>query len=236
MRPYIEIKASQSSNLLLWQSKFCGLPYLPEKNVYPRNSQGKYLYMIAQINFEELPRLEPYPEKGILQFWIEDDDLYGMNFNDQTKQDSFKVVYYSDVQQENLVTDFSFLPHPEYSPFTNTSAEYSLNFLQKKMPPCISDYHYHKFFSETDEAFDETYIETYDSNGHRIGGYAHFTQEDPRDWRNPHKEKEHLLLQIDTDDENQIMWGDCGVANFFISENDLKKKEFNNILYNYDCY
>lgn len=42
-----------------------------------------------------------------------------------------------------------------------------------------------------------------------------------------------LLLQIDTDDD--IMWGDSGIANFFINKEDLENKNFKNILYNWDC-
>ncbi|MDE5859478.1 MAG: DUF1963 domain-containing protein, partial [Oscillospiraceae bacterium] len=32
-----------------------------------------------------------------------------------------------------------------------------------------------------------------------------------------------------------IMWGDMGVANFFISENDLKNLDFSKVAYNWDC-
>ena len=42
-----------------------------------------------------------------------------------------------------------------------------------------------------------------------------------------------LLLQIDSEDD--IMWGDSGIANFFISEEDLKNKNFEDMLYNWDC-
>ena len=31
------------------------------------------------------------------------------------------------------------------------------------------------------------------------------------------------------------MWGDSGVANFFINKEDMKNKKFDNILYNWDC-
>ena len=33
----------------------------------------------------------------------------------------------------------------------------------------------------------------------------------------------------------EIMWGDSGVGNFFISEEDLKNLNFENVLYNWDC-
>jgi uncharacterized protein YwqG len=44
-----------------------------------------------------------------------------------------------------------------------------------------------------------------------------------------------LLFQMDIDDEAGIMWGDSGVANFFISQPDLESKNFSRVLYNWDC-
>ncbi len=45
-----------------------------------------------------------------------------------------------------------------------------------------------------------------------------------------------LLMQIDTDDSLNIMWGDSGVANFFIRKEDLLNLDFSNVIYNWDCY
>jgi uncharacterized protein YwqG len=37
------------------------------------------------------------------------------------------------------------------------------------------------------------------------------------------------------DSDQDIMWGDVGVGNFFIDYNDLLKKDFSKVLYNWDC-
>ncbi|MBO7381562.1 MAG: DUF1963 domain-containing protein, partial [Neisseriaceae bacterium] len=37
------------------------------------------------------------------------------------------------------------------------------------------------------------------------------------------------------DSKNGIMWGDAGVGNFFITADDLKKRDFSRVLYNWDC-
>lgn len=67
------------------------------------------------------------------------------------------------------------------------------------------------------------------------GGWAYFTQGDPRDDDAP----KELLLQLDTymdsDSPVQLMWGDCGVGNFFISKEDLARLDFNRVLYTWDC-
>ena len=38
-----------------------------------------------------------------------------------------------------------------------------------------------------------------------------------------------------TGDDSEIMWGDSGVCNFFISDEDLKALNFDRVLYNWDC-
>lgn len=49
-------------------------------------------------------------------------------------------------------------------------------------------------------------------------GYAFFTQFDLRKYKEEYSGYDILLLQIDTDEHLDIMWGDGGVANFFIKK------------------
>src|SRR4051812_695940 len=72
-----------------------------------------------------------------------------------------------------------------------------------------------------------TIYSNFESNGHKIGGYAFFTQFDPRSYDNEFKDY-ILLLQIDSDD--QIMWGDVGAGNLFIHPANLAKKDFSRVL------
>ena len=56
------------------------------------------------------------------------------------------------------------------------------------------------------------------------------------DWR-----KYILLLQLDTDINEKdrytgkLMWGDSGVANFFITPEDLAKRDFSRVAFVFDC-
>ena len=45
-----------------------------------------------------------------------------------------------------------------------------------------------------------------------------------------------LLFQLGSSDQFNCMWGDMGVANFFICRDDLKRAEFSSVMYNWDCY
>ena len=64
-------------------------------------------------------------------------------------------------------------------------------------------------------------------------GWATFTQEDPRD----SDSKLELLFQLDWERDNgvEVMFGDAGVVNFFITREDLTQRNFHNAAYNWDC-
>ena len=59
---------------------------------------------------------------------------------------------------------------------------------------------------------------------HKMLGYAFFTQEDPR--YNKYEDYDTLLLQLDSDgyDGDIIIWGDVGVANFFMKKKALEEE------------
>lgn len=92
-----------------------------------------------------------------------------------------------------------------------------------------------KFWMEYGDAeYDirERYSEAVSAAGHKMGGYAHFAQEDPR---TPDHD-ETLLLQLDSDDTIGLKWGDMGVAHFFIKKADLKNKDFSKVTFHWDCH
>lgn len=232
IKPYIVIRAEKNDHLVLWQSKLGGLPYLPKGYEYPKGVQGNPLFLLAQINFEEVPCLEGFPQEGILQFYIADDDFYGANWDNPTQQEGFRVIYFPTISktEDDLVTDFSFLPEPKGLPFFGSS---SLQFNKKVAPVGYTDYEFEQFADKEEDIWEE-YAEKFSSEGHKIGGYAHFTQEDPRSNKES-LEKYILLLQIDTDNAVDIMWGDSGVGNFFITQTDLEKLDFSKVFYTWDC-
>ena len=88
-------------------------------------------------------------------------------------------------------------------------------------------YDFYEIFEEDKNLNDKLF-----GAGHKIGGYPDYTQNDIRD-----EEYEILLLQIDSEEteKNEIIWGDCGIANFFIREKDLKELNFDRAIYNWDC-
>lgn len=233
--PTVTLQLSPNDALTVWQSKIGGEPYLPLDTAYPIDSNGNPLALLAQFNFAEIPNLPNFPDQGILQFYIAADDLYGMNFDDQQQQSGFKVLYFDQVIEDvkQLKQDFSDiqLDDDEYLlPFTG---QYAIEFSLTMQPISTEDEGFN--IGDGSDDFYEAYSENFTSTGHRLGGYPYFTQSDPRGYNQAIRDYV-LLFQLDTDDaENEIMWGDSGVGNFFIHPEDLKKRDFSKVLYNWDC-
>ncbi|MEG5065139.1 DUF1963 domain-containing protein [Microcoleus sp. B3-A4] len=251
IKPYIEIQTQNNDDVNWWQSKFGGFPYLPKGFEYPKTCDGKYLFLLAQLNFDEIPPLDGFPDRGILQFYIADDDLYGLNLDNSanadnhTIEDKFKIIYFPqpDFKVENIITNYDFLPKPEAFPVDGCC---SLQFTKKYAPISTNDYQFTELLgSEIDELFmnheiEDEYREISHSFGHKIGGYPYFTQDDVRKYSSTSEQKQKLdilLFQMDSDgnDTVQIIWGDSGVGNFFSDESALRELDFSEVLYNWDC-
>lgn len=265
-KPMIEISLSDEKPNL-FQSKFGGVPYLPKDKEVPKNKENEQLTLLAQINIDELPENNIYPmEEGILQFWILNDDVLGLDY-DTHLGDGFKVVYYKEIDKS--VTEKEVLekykPYKDEDSYFPIEGEFSLSF--KLTDGYFSDSNddfreivdreMKKFYDENKEKYSNilkiyykenqlNYWEIWDileedkeigeklfGAGHKIGGFPDFTQSDIREVG----DYEILLLQIDSDrtEKNEIMWGDCGIANFFIREKDLKELNFDRAIYNWDC-
>ncbi len=237
----------------LWESKIGGNPYLEIGWEYPKNSKGEYLRLLSQINFEEVPHMEPYPSKGIIQFFISPDDFYGANFDNMEypgllKQDNFRIVYIADVieNEAKLVKDFSFLGELKEDEYLPLTGEMKMNFSLEKMFITANYYKFEEVYKNCDfdnieddkyESLLERYYEELDEAYSRIGGYPNFTQWDPRANYKGYEDFDTLLLQLDieSDGNSELMFGDSGIANFFIKEEDLKNLDFSKVMYTWDC-
>lgn len=214
----IRIKVHPSDSIALTDSKFGGYPYWPGDMEYPVNEAGQKLILLAQINLKDVenPLL---PREGLLQFFVSCDDIYGLD-----EKLGSRVVYHRDI--DSLVTEDSVKAlgikaasdldpeKDEYFPFDGC---YGIRFEDG------IDYE----LSEDEDDDEHT------TSGSKLLGYPFFTQYDPRE----EGEYENLLFQMDSTfgEGYEIMWGDAGICNFFINEEDLKKLNFDDVLYNWDC-
>ena len=206
-RDVIKIELS-NDECSIFDSKFGGLPYLGVDDEVPLSTDNKQLRLLGQINFADLPMNSYQLEARLLQFWAMDNDLYGLDFENMISQAESRVIYYSSIDKTVSESQILNKYHPEGEGYFPIVDNFKLHFIGGEEGISIGDYH-----------FD-----------------AAFTQEDPR---SSEKYDDYiLLLQIDSVGigDKEIMWGDSGICNFFITKKDLENKNFSKVLYNWDCY
>lgn len=244
LKPCIELRLTRGESLP-WNSKVGGIPYRLLGQAWPSDPKGKPLQFLAQINFTEMPDLEGFPKSGLLQFFIGTDDLSGCRFEvvDNPVQDTYRVIYHPEIvlNESLLERERPVFAEKVYGPI-DQDEEYHLTGERSEMPIDPRDRLFNSlididFLQDGDspdedltlgEYLEEQYNEITKA-GHLIGGYPTFTQEDPRTPEQPHI----LLFQLDTDEG--VMWGDSGVGNFFIHPDDLARRDFSRVSYNWDC-
>lgn len=273
-RQALSIQIDLDTKPKVTDSKFGGVPYWDMGMEYPKGENGDLMLLLAQINLDILNREgknpgDKLPKHGMLQFFIQMDDVYGMNFQFDTDSDGrlaqtgFRVVYHKTVDYNVSREEIKALGMPdstneelEESPVWG---EYGLTMELKETCIGMDDYRFEAVFQQAAEAVgwqleegkgvyesfseegtDFLYQEL-DTSGHWMLGYPYFTQYDPRESAGePALKKEYTvqLFQMDSDfgeDGDYILWGDAGVANFFINEEDLANGDFRDILYSWDC-
>ncbi|MDX1912707.1 MAG: YwqG family protein [Saprospiraceae bacterium] len=240
-QPFIRISPQAVRDTRPWESKVGGQPYLPKNASWPLAPDGQPLFFLAQLNFAEMPSLPPFPNKGIVQFFINDDDLYGMDFDDGENPDTFRVIFHPDVIENETLLQKNTGPSRDYDDLLphHPETSFPLQFgLGEEVAP-ITDYQFYQHFGgdffrqfgEQEWDIMGSFEKSVRAQGHKVGGYAYFTQDDPRRPEDPML----LLFQLDSDEKMDLMWGDMGVGHFFIREKDLLALDFSRVLYDWDC-
>ena len=245
----IRIKATDGATTLT-ESKFGGLPYLPIGATIPQDVRGGNLYLVAQFNLSELPANSFPIATGILQFWIANDDSYGLDVNDIISQKHSRVVYYPSIEtyysEVELSTLYTQITDDDFFPILSC---FKLSFEKGREIISTSDYPFHfndKFVSTWNSLYQDDKIEKYidvlnednkelfkKSEGvrHKLLGYPHMYHS-VSDNRVEYPDY-ILLFQMASDDSvtDAIVWGDLGCCDFFISEEDLKACDFSKVAY-----
>ena len=232
-------------------TKIGGIPYWPDNKEFPMY-KGKEMVMLAQLNFSTLPKIDGFPTTGMMQFFVHDTEYETIGSDDRVK-----VIYHDRILPKaqwatinETRTTINTKLEDGYSPIYGV---YYPKAYVHDMP--INEYCYgyedllckyiNDEFKKSYKSYDEIpsiikarigkvwrHLENDDSYANcRIGGYPYFTQCDPREGDSKY---DILMLQLDSD--NGMMWGDCGVANFFTSAAAMKSKNFDKkVLFTWDC-
>lgn len=214
--------------LPFYTSKFGGLAYLPMYLEYPKGKSGAPMFLLAQINFEEMPKLDLFPTEGILQIFMDINEYEDFHVRYIPKKEKFddpqnldflrgraQSKYYFPVEIPHKIKGyFKKVPLPEFSESFNKVFE-------KYMPTEEDGYQFSDLYLDVIQEYPE----------HHIGGEPRFCQDGPGYKKMGDYE---VLLHMGCTD--YICYGDSGVMVFFIKKEDLKNKDFSKVEFYYDCY
>lgn len=259
-QPVVRLSGDAARVPARWGSKLGGVPYRPLGAPWPITKKGDYpLSFLAQLNLTELnpggQYLPNLPSEGLLQFFVMDDMFYGaedepwMALNGA--QTFYRVLYWPSVIKDEQLLNAETVPLPTQAPWEGSpdigeelpydpEREIALIGVLDREPVTGSDRFGSRWLevdpSEVRLADGVTSLSsklyTLSAYGHKLGGYPDFTQADPRG-----EEDDDLILlfQLDTDREMGVMWGDAGIARFFIRRSDLLAQDFSRVAYDWDC-
>ena len=240
-RAFVRIRTLEEAAPSLKSSHLGGIPYWPLNDPYPMYEEESPYHLLIQINFAEVPAIAPFPLDGILQIFLADTPLHGVDLEHPQIQNGFRIVFHPEIEEkeENLIQDFSFLPEPVSFPMP-LEASFSVQFEaalgiappdSRAFTEKLGEGFFDQFGDEKWQVLAE-YRRFVTATGHKIGGYPHFPQEDPR----PEGEFPILLLQLDSDVNTGLNWGDRGTAHFFIEALDLLERDFSKVFYSWSSY
>ncbi|MGE4072085.1 MAG: ATP-dependent Clp protease adaptor ClpS [Lysobacterales bacterium] len=249
LRRYARIELALTSDDEFWSSKIGGRPYLPKGAQLPLDPDhpGRPMALLAQIDFAELPAMDGYPRAGLLQFFVAEDpklrhfgEFRGDRVAQQSRQTYFRVVFWPE-QSSDLEQLPAQLPAP-MSLMSGLVLRMRFSAAEESITPADSSFPQRVGvdpFELAERLAKELRVSEYAvaeamplaaGYGHKVGGWPDFAQDDPR---GPDSNLQ-LLLQLDSDE--YLMWGDAGVANFFIPAEDLARGDFSRVMFNWDSH
>ena len=226
-----EIKVIPDEEPSILDDKLGGTPYFPANETYPVDSEGNPMELILQVDLGNID-LDIFPNKGILSVFTD-----GLNYPAQ-----YKIFCF-----EKGLPQKKDLPRPviEY-PVIGKPLKIKLEKTVAHMPP--SDYRSSVLFgtlirsmgmqpiNNIFELQDKEYNDfTSELSIPRacIGGYADFTQSDPREYGD--NDKDECLFKLDSGLGHDIDIGDSGIMWALITQNDLTAGNFDKAELDWDC-
>ncbi|WP_447761117.1 YwqG family protein [Sphingopyxis panaciterrae] len=242
--PAIELEPSGPAPATPGGTRIGGPVWLAAGEAWPTDAEGQPMSFLAQVDFAELPHLPDYPASGVLQFFIARDDLYGADL-DKPEAGKFRVIWREMIDGPGTLhtaTPRGDRGIDDYSPLDDDAVKHGIALKAKRARqfPSIESWLGERDLGnllESDKsdrihAFADKQYEEKPAR-HHVGGHPGFTQSD---WRATpaYQDVDRVLLNLWSDDH--IMWGDSGQGQFMIRREDLLKRDFSKVFYQWDCY
>jgi uncharacterized protein YwqG len=238
-------------------SRIGGTPDLPEAVSWPE-ADGKSLSFIAQIDLQEVAKVwrgSPLPASGMLYFFYDaEQSVWGFDPADRGKW----AVLHSEEPGERLREARFPADLPEHARFAPKVVAPVLETAYPGYDQVELD-DLHLSDSQDDEVFEIFLAFPTEEPSHKLFGYPDQIQGDmqlecqlvfhglycgdPSGYNDPRARdleggasQWRLLLQIDTDRDTEMMWGDAGRLYYWIREGDLAAGAFESSWLILQCY
>ena len=224
-------------------SSIGGRPSLRSAGDWLMDESGNPMSFLAQLNYADLPPLDGYPTRGLLSFFVKDDDLFGCEFPSKAAK-GYRLIW--EPEPDGLVRQ----EQPEmvegYSPFgleLEKKGAPLRGVLTEGLPTpgsvlaeAIGRNWPKDFPIDLEDAFSERLMEAKPGSLY-YGAHPDFTQSDFRHRENALYSEVLLQIGLVTPEEYgwQVMFGDAGEAQFMISPDDLAARAFEKAVWNWDC-
>jgi uncharacterized protein YwqG len=258
-RPAITMNLAARGQGYIGQSRIGGYPDLPALLSWPTNLlSNKPTCFIVQLNLAELPKFpeNPLPQKGMLYLFLDENENHAqqlvMYLGNEPLQPTklpddteFSTDWYDDLVAHTLeFTLFTDLPrwatddHSELAKklTTDTDSEDVLNELISNLPVTSHQYTATEYIGKL--------LGHASGIGHDPREDAFVVREVNPNWLYKYNELRnnnvdlskakfwHNLLELHSEDEVNLMFGDAGYLQILIHENDLKKQDFSRVYVN----
>ena len=236
-----------------------GQPDLPEGIPWPEFKRVPMSF-IGQIRFADVSGLDSenlLPDSGILYFFYDAGQMtWGFDPKDRG---GWKVIYYNGNMSDLRRTEF---PDglPQESRFLAAAMSFSREITVPQMPSAFvnrlgmtekEQAAYCEVMAKVEEANSESSLNRMLGYPNQIQGDMQLECQlvshglycgDERGYNDPKaKELEKgaadwiLLLQVDSDDNTEMMWGDVGILHFWIPKDALKARDFDKVWISFQC-
>jgi uncharacterized protein YwqG len=252
-QPAIALKKSSTDS----NSQIGGRPNLPDDIEWP-SWKNSHLAFLCQLDLSQIP--DEFADKlpkygGLLFFYCQEQETWGFAPKDKG---SWKVIYTD--------KDLSLIPEREFPADIKEHSIYESKEVSFKAVNVYPDYQNARVneldLNDTQmDEYDELSLSVFDSNyAHQMFGYPSPVQGNNMELEcqlvsngldcgsqsgyNDPRSKEFaigkddwvLLLQLDSDDDCGMMWGDAGMLYFWIRKQDLENANFDNVWMILQCH
>ncbi|MDQ7090683.1 MAG: YwqG family protein [Methylococcales bacterium] len=222
------------------QTKLGGKPSVDLNSFQWPHSGGEPLAFVAQLDLTELARtlvIKWLPITGILLFFYDIETMpSGLNTEDSGL---WKIIYSTKADTEanfpyQLAAEFQFDTY-----YLNATKITQLPSLERSYVTALQLTDVQKI------AYEELYDrEIGDQPSHQVAGFPDCIHDDTMEkkchqlveTKGNKKDNWRLLLQLDSDENAEMIWGDCGVLYFWVRERDACVANFDDVRLIFQCY